>query len=94
MAKTKTGEKKKSTVRKAAKPAGDAAAKTLRIPITNIFDGNDYSAEVLIGSKKTPANLILDTGSSTLAVVPSVYNASQDAGMQPTSLAQQVLYGT
>jgi len=69
-------------------------AKTLRIPITNVFDGNDYSAQILIGSQKVAANVILDTGSSTLAVVPSVYQAAKDAAMKPTSLAQQVAYGT
>jgi hypothetical protein len=69
-------------------------AKTLRIPITNVFDGTDYSAQILIGSQQVAANVILDTGSSTLAVVPSVYQAAQDTDMKPTSLAQQVLYGT
>jgi len=73
---------------------GTGARRTLRIPITNVFDGNDYSARILIGSQKVAANVILDTGSSTLAVVPSVYNAAKDSDMGVTSLAQQVQYGT
>jgi hypothetical protein len=88
---------KKSTHKSASKAAsgtGSGTPKTLRIPITNVFDGNDYSAQILIGSQQIAANVILDTGSSTLAVVPSVYQAAKDAGMTPTSLAQQVQYGT
>ncbi len=74
--------------------ANAGAVRTLRIPITNVFDGNDYSAQILIGSERVAANVILDTGSSTLAVVPSVYQAVKDADMTPSTLAQQVLYGT
>jgi Eukaryotic aspartyl protease len=90
-----TRKSKKTHVR-AAKDAssGAAAPKTLRIPITNVFDGSDYSAAIRIGSQGTPANVILDTGSSTLAVVPSVYQGANDTNMEPTTYAQQVLYGT
>jgi hypothetical protein len=66
----------------------------LRVPITNAFDGNDYSARILIGSQKVAANVILDTGSSTLAVTPAVYNAAKDTDMTATALAQLVGYGT
>jgi hypothetical protein len=78
---------------KAASP-GPSGAKSLLIPITNIYDGNDYSAQLLIGSKDVPANVILDTGSSTLAVTPKVYNAASDKNLKPTTLAQLVTYGT
>jgi hypothetical protein len=92
--------------RKAAKPAPAkpaskgkpapalAAPKTLRIPITNVCDGSDYSAQILVGSQQVAANVILDTGSSTLAVTPSLYNAAADANVKATKLAQLVLYGT
>jgi len=92
--------------RKAAQPASTAARKapqsasaqaapqTLRIPITNVCDGSDYSAQVLVGSQQAAANVILDTGSSTLAIDPSLYNAAADANVKPTQLAQLVLYGT
>lgn len=86
---------KKNSVRAAqSSSSGNGAPKTIRIPITNVFDGSDYSAAIRIGSNGVPANVILDTGSSTLAVVPSVYAAANDTDMKPTSYAQQVLYGT
>ena len=73
------------------------ARRTLRVPITNIHSGSDYTARILVGSQKVAANLILDTGSSTLAVVPSVYTvykAKEDTDKRPSSLAQRVKYGT
>jgi len=86
---------KKSAVRAAQGPSsGNGSPKTLRIPITNVFDGSDYSAAIRIGSNGVPANVILDTGSSTLGVVPTVYDAANDTDMVPTSLAQEVMYGT
>jgi hypothetical protein len=68
--------------------------KTLRIPITNVCDGSDYSARILVGSEQVVANVILDTGSSTLAIDPSIYNPATDANVTATSLAQLVIYGT
>ncbi len=41
--------------------------KVLRLPITNVVCGNDYSAQLSIGTQGATANVILDTGSSTLA---------------------------
>jgi hypothetical protein len=68
--------------------------KPIKIPITNAFDGSDYSAQILVGSKQTPANVILDTGSSTLAVSPSVYSGIEDTHLKATRHAQLVEYGT
>ena len=70
------------------------APTTLRIPITNVYGGGDYTAPVTIGSQGAVANVILDTGSSTLAVVPGAYDPSADSSAQPTALAQDVIYGT
>ena len=67
---------------------------TLRIPITNTGDDSDYSCQLLIGSRRVPANVILDTGSSTLAVDPSLYNPALDSNAKPTDLAQWVPYDT
>jgi len=64
-----------------------------RIPITNVFTGSDYSVRIAIGSEHAVANVILDTGSSTLAVAPSVYDGSGDAHVQTTTNAQIVRYG-
>lgn len=77
-----------------ARPRRRAAARTIRVPITNIHSGSDYTVEILVGSRQVPANLILDTGSSTLAVVPSRYQAAHDTDLGPSSLAQRVEYGT
>lgn len=67
--------------------------KTLRIPITNVCDGSDYSAQILVGSNQVIANVILDTGSSTLAIDPSIYDPGADTHSRATSLAQLVQYG-
>jgi aspartyl protease len=74
--------------------AGGGATKVLRIDITNVLTGNDYSAQLVIGSKGAVANVILDTGSSTLAVEPSVYSGAGDTLLKPTTLIQLVTYGT
>jgi hypothetical protein len=66
----------------------------LRVPITNIYAGGDYTAQISIGSPGATANVILDTGSSTLAVSDSIYAARDDTARQATALAQDVLYGT
>ncbi|HQQ97929.1 MAG TPA: pepsin-like aspartic protease [Cyclobacteriaceae bacterium] len=66
----------------------------VRIPITNVYDGNDYTARIKIGSQGRVANVILDTGSSTLAVTPSAYDPIHDTHLKPTSLAQLIQYGS
>jgi len=64
------------------------------IPITNFFASGDYTARIAVGSQGTIVNLILDTGSSTLAVKSSKYNPAEDTALQTTSFAQDVSYGT
>jgi hypothetical protein len=66
----------------------------IRVPISNVYGGGDYTAPIAIGHSGTTANVILDTGSSTLAVVPNVYDVTGDSDAQPTALAQDVIYGT
>ncbi len=66
----------------------------VRIPITNVYGGGDYTAQIAIGSNKTIANVIMDTGSSTLAVKTSSYDPKTDKSLQATALAQDVIYGT
>ena len=66
----------------------------LRIPISNILGGGDYTGQISIGSQASVANVILDTGSSTLAVKPSVYNPATDADVSKTAFAQDIQYGT
>ena len=69
-------------------------AKTVRVPISNIPANGDYTAQIQVGSQKAPANVIMDTGSSTLAVKNSVYKPASDTNLKPTTLAQDVTYGT
>jgi hypothetical protein len=73
---------------------GGGPTKVLRLAITNALSGNDYSAQITIGAKATMANVILDTGSSTLAVEPAVYSGAGDKDLKPSTLAQLVTYGT
>ena len=66
----------------------------IRIPINNVKGGGDYTGEIRIGSQGVTANVILDTGSSTLAVVPRLYQIAADKNVTFTSYAQLVQYGT
>ena len=70
------------------------SSSAIRVPITNVYGGGDYPASIAIGRNGTKANVILDTGSSTLAVLPNVYDVTGDRDAQPTALAQDVIYGT
>jgi hypothetical protein len=70
------------------------ATKSIRIPITNVYGGGDYTAALKIGSKGTPVNLILDTGSSTIAVKTKAYDPTHDTMLKPTTYVQEVMYGT
>ena len=70
------------------------ARTAIRIPINNVKGGGDYTAEIRIGSQGAVANVILDTGSSMLAVVPRIYKIADDKHATFTSFAQQVTYGT
>jgi hypothetical protein len=76
-----------SPTSKNTRKAPQSDPQTLRIPITNVCDGSDYSAQILVGSQQVAANVILDTGSSTLAVTPSLYNAAADKNVKSTKLA-------
>jgi len=67
---------------------------SVKVPITNVFGGGDYTAEILVGSQAVPANVIVDTGSSTLAVQQTKYKAASDKALNPTAWAQDITYGT
>jgi Eukaryotic aspartyl protease len=70
------------------------AGTAIRVPITNVYGGGDYTAQIAIGSGRVTANVILDTGSSTLAVIPKIYDVKGDGTAKATALAQDVIYGT
>lgn len=52
-----------------------------------------YTVQVALGSGRQPANLVLDTGSSTLAVSPTAYAAERDTALLATPWAQDIRYG-
>jgi len=66
---------------------------TLKLPITNVYAKGDYCATLHIGSERSPVNLIIDSGSSTLVVKEASYQASKDNHLTPTTIAQEVNYG-
>lgn len=52
-----------------------------------------YTAAIAFGSEGQTANLVLDTGSSTLAVLPRAYDAGRDQALRATPWAQEIRYG-
>lgn len=79
-----------------AKPAPTPApaSKVVRIPITNVFMEGDYTGVINVGSQRKAANVILDTGSSTLALEGKFYDPTTDKNAQTTNIAQEVQYGS
>ena len=67
--------------------------KIVRIPITNFYMGGDYTGRFYIGPDRKPMNLLLDTGSSALAVDGTKYQPQLTRGDQSTNLAQTDAYG-
>ncbi|WP_395373524.1 pepsin-like aspartic protease [Marinicella sp. W31] len=63
------------------------------IPITNVYAKGDFTAKIKIGSQGATANLILDTGSSSLVVQGEDYMPADDEVLEATSLAQNKTYG-
>ena len=85
---------KKSTAHAKASPKPAAhAPKVARVPITNIYMDGDYTGQILVGPGKRPLNVILDTGSSALAIDGRKYAPDIKGGDKPTNLAQYDHYG-
>ena len=63
------------------------------IPISNILMGGDYTGTILVGPQSKPMNVILDTGSSALALDSTKYQPDVAGGDQTTDLAQTDSYG-
>jgi len=55
--------------------------------------GGDYSASILVGPDQKPLNVILDTGSSALALDGKKYSPELAKGDKSTKLAQTDSYG-
>jgi hypothetical protein len=65
----------------------------IRIPISNVLLGDDYTGKLYVGSHRKEVNLLLDTGSSTLAVDHKSYDPRHDPKAKLTELVQEVRYG-
>jgi hypothetical protein len=68
-------------------------AKIARVPITNFYMDGDYTASIRVGPQQTPMNVIVDTGSSALALDGRKYTPQPGAGDTTTRLAQTDHYG-
>ncbi len=68
-------------------------AKIARIPLSNVYIGGDYTGRILVGPEQQPLNVILDTGSSALALDGTKYHPKLNAGDRSTHLAQTESYG-
>lgn len=71
----------------------ETSARPLQLATTLAYAKGGYSAPLLLGSQGRRVNLLLDTGSSSLAVTARNYPADADSALAATSLAQQVTYG-
>jgi hypothetical protein len=72
---------------------GSHMAAPVRMPITNVLLGSDYSGKFYIGAQQKEVNLLLDTGSSTIAVESASYDPQKDSKAVLTTMAQEVSYG-
>ena len=70
-----------------------AAPARVALPITLAYAKGAYTVALRIGREARVANLVLDTGSSTLVVLPHAYDPAQDGSRVATSWAQEVRYG-
>jgi hypothetical protein len=68
-------------------------ASVVRIPITNVYMDGDYTGRILVGPHQQPMNVILDTGSSALALDGHKYTPDFTKGDKSTHLAQTDSYG-
>ena len=71
-----------------------AASEPIRIRITNVYMEGDYTGVIAVGSQRKATNVILDTGSSTLALDGAFYDPSGDQNAKVTDVAQEVTYGS
>ncbi len=68
-------------------------SRSIELATTLAYAKGGYSVTAQLGRPAQVANLMLDTGSSALAVLPRAYAPDSDDARQPTALAQLVSYG-
>ncbi len=85
--------KKSSRIRSAAAALGGKMSETtVRVPITNTCLGDDYTGIIHVGTDNAPFNVLLDTGSSTLAIDGTAYDVTKDKTAKVTDIAQEIAY--
>lgn len=65
----------------------------LELPCSLAWAQGGYSVELALGAQARRARVLLDTGSSSLAVLPRAWDPDADAAMRPGTLAQRLRYG-
>ena len=65
--------------------------KIARVPITNVYADGDYTGRINVGPTKQPMNVLLDTGSSTLAFDDKKYQPNVAGGDKTTDLDLSIL---
>lgn len=65
----------------------------VELATTLAYAQGGYSVALRLGSEAREANVLLDTGSSSLAVLPQCYDPGRDRALVPTTLAQEIGYG-
>ncbi|MBR0835861.1 A1 family peptidase [Bradyrhizobium manausense] len=76
----------------AAALGGKISTTTVRMPITNVLNDGDYSGRIYVGNKKVEVDVLLDTGSSTLAVDGHIYDPTKDSTAELTNIGQEIGY--
>lgn len=64
------------------------------LPINITLGLGAYTTQLWIGSEQVAVNVLIDTGSSTLAIDLKKYQPEQDTHLETTIYAQDVVYGS
>lgn len=63
-----------------------------RIPITNVHADGAYTGRILVGARRRPMNVLLDSGSAVFALDGRKYRPDRAAGDRTTRFAQYMSY--
>ncbi|WP_223789131.1 pepsin-like aspartyl protease [Marinicella meishanensis] len=74
--------------------ADETAKQGLTLPINLALGLGAYTTKLYFGSEQVAVNVMLDTGSSTLAIDLEKYQPENDQHLQTTTYAQDVVYGS